>query len=169
MKTSMTVLAMAVMTASQVLAHCGSCGADSKVSGDKSCADGACASVAAKADSTKEVVKEKAHPAIEVAALATLLKAGTPLVLLDARSGKWDDGRRIPGARSLNAGSSDKDIAAIVPAKDTLVVTYCANLKCQASPMLAKHLRELGYTNVIELPEGIDGWAAAGQKVEKVK
>jgi rhodanese-related sulfurtransferase len=117
----------------------------------------------------KAEAKETAHPTIEVAALATLLKAKTELVLLDARAAKWDDGRRIPGARSLNAESSEKDIAAVIPAKDSLVITYCTNLKCQASPMLAKHLRELGYTNVIELPVGIDGWEAAGQKVEKVE
>jgi rhodanese-related sulfurtransferase len=98
-----------------------------------------------------------------------MIGASTPVSILDARSGKWDDGRRIPGAKSLNAGSKDDEIAAMLPSKDALVVTYCTNTKCQASPMLAKRLREMGYKNVIELPVGIDGWEAAGQKVEKTE
>lgn len=98
-----------------------------------------------------------------------LLRSGVPLVLLDARSGKWDDGRRIPGAKSLNEGSSEKEIARAIRGKDTLVVTYCANVKCQASPKLAKKLHELGYENILEYPQGIDGWEAAGHKVAKAR
>jgi prevent-host-death family protein len=41
-------------------------------------------------------------------------------------------------------------VAKLVPAKDSLVVTYCANLKCPASGKLAARLKELGYSNVID-------------------
>jgi rhodanese-related sulfurtransferase len=60
-------------------------------------------------------------------------------------------------------------VAEILPDKSELVVTYCANLKCPASRMLAAHLRKLGYKNVLEYPQGIDGWVASGYKVEKDK
>ena len=102
------------------------------------------------------------------AGLDALLKAKVSVTVLDARSGKYDDGRRIPGAKSLNSTSSAEEIAKVIPSKESLVVTYCSNLKCPASARLAKHLAGLGYSNILELPQGIDGWAAEGRPVEKV-
>jgi len=90
-------------------------------------------------------------------------------VILDARSGKYDDGRRVPGALSLNDKSTASEISKVVKTKDQKVVTYCANPKCPASARLAKHLKKLGYTNVVEYPLGIQGWAAAGKKIEQAK
>lgn len=168
MKTPVMIAVLATVAAYQVAAYGGGCGAACNVKADESCPEGVCAPMpAAVVEMGKAEVKEPAKATIGIEALATLIRAGTPLVLLDARAGKWDDGRRIPGARSLNAESSEKDIATMLPDKSALIVTYCTNLKCQASPKLAKHLTELGYKNVVELPEGIDGWEAAGQKVEK--
>ena len=98
-----------------------------------------------------------------------MLNAKTPLILLDARSGKFDDGTRIPSAKSLNSESKVLEILKMVPDKESLVVTYCSNLKCPASDKLAKHLKSLGYKNVVEYPEGIQGWKEAGNSVEKAK
>jgi rhodanese-related sulfurtransferase len=106
---------------------------------------------------------------INPAGLDALIKAGTAVVILDARSGKYDDGRRVPGAKSLTAKASAADVAKLVPAKDALIVTYCANPKCPASPLLAKHLQSLGYSNILEMPAGIDGWVAEGRAVESAK
>jgi rhodanese-related sulfurtransferase len=58
-------------------------------------------------------------------------------------------------------------VAALLPDKQALVVTYCANLKCPASQMLAERLRTLGYSNVLEYHEGIKGWIDAGNAIEK--
>ena len=102
---------------------------------------------------------------ISTGSLKTLVSARYPMVLLDARSGKWDDGRRIPGAKSLTAAASENQIAAAVPVKDTLVVTYCSSVKCPASNKLATKLRSLGYANVLEYSEGIAGWTTAGNDV----
>jgi rhodanese-related sulfurtransferase len=114
----------------------------------------------------------KPMPAEEVATintegLAALIRLKTPMTLLDARTGKFDDGRRVPGAKVLAPTAKDEEVAAMLPDKQALIVTYCVNVKCQASPMLAKKLRGLGYTNVIEYHEGIEGWAAAGKPVEQ--
>jgi rhodanese-related sulfurtransferase len=114
--------------------------------------------------------KEKHSAAtLNTPALKTLMDSGMDMIILDARSGKFDDGMRIPGAKSLNAESSPEEIAKIVPDKDKLVVTYCANLQCPASDMLYKHLKSLGYSNVIEYPEGIQGWKEAGHQVKPAK
>lgn len=102
---------------------------------------------------------------ISTGSLKTLVSARYPMVLLDARSGKWDDGRRIPGAKSLTAAASENQIAAAVPAKDTLVITYCSSVKCPASNKLATKLRSLSYANVLEYSAGIAGWTTAGNDV----
>lgn len=104
---------------------------------------------------------------IGTAALKTLLDAKAPSAVLDARSGKYDDGRRIPGARQLSPDAEEAVITQALPDKKALIVTYCAGLKCPASKMLADRLKKLGYSNVLEYPEGIAGWAEAGNAVEQ--
>jgi rhodanese-related sulfurtransferase len=90
-------------------------------------------------------------------------------IVLDARTGKYDDGKRIPGALSLSAESSKAEVEKTIPDKKSAIVTYCSNLKCPASGKLAKHLKALGYTNIKEYPEGIQGWMAAGNPVIEKK
>ncbi|MBM4152641.1 MAG: rhodanese-like domain-containing protein [Kiritimatiellaceae bacterium] len=90
-------------------------------------------------------------------------------ILLDARSAKYDDGFRIPGAKALSSTATEEEIAKVIPTKDALVITYCSNTQCPASKRLADHLIKLGYTHVLEYPEGIAGWRAAGGKVDPVK
>jgi rhodanese-related sulfurtransferase len=90
-------------------------------------------------------------------------------LIFDARVGKYDTGERIPGAKSLSADSTAEEVAKAIPDKNASIVTYCANLQCPASAALAAHLKKLGYTNIMEYPEGIDGWKKAGNKVEKAK
>ncbi len=147
MKIKQAALIMAIiMAGSLVYAGCGFCGFGSK----------------------KEKEGGKIQEAkINTAALAALIAAKAPMIILDARSGKYDDGKRIPGAKSLNADSSDDAIKALLPDKSALIVTYCANLDCPASHKLAEKLIKSGYVNLIEYPEGIEGWQKAGREVEK--
>ncbi len=126
-----------------------------------------CAPAAAPVQAT--IQAEAAQPTIGTDALAALIRAKAPVTVLDARSGKFDDGRRIPGAKALAPNADEATIAATAGAKDGLIVTYCSNPKCPASKHLADRLRSLGYTNVIKYPDGIDGWAAAGLEVTKVE
>lgn len=155
-------------------------GACDKTQAKAQCTKGACGSKGAEAQACKmesskaSCASSEEHAKAEVAEINTaglkaLLDAGATVTVLDARSGKYDDGRRIPGAAALAADASEEDAAKAIGSKDALVVTYCANLKCPASAMLAHRLKELGYKNVIEYPYGIDGWDAAGNAVEKAK
>ena len=149
MKMKQTVLIMAMLLAgSLVYANCGFCGLGSHGKKDKE---------AGKMQEAK----------INTAGLATLIAAKTPVIILDARSGKYDDGKRIPGAKSLNANSGDDEIKAMLPDKSALIVAYCQNLECPASHQLADKLIKMGYANVIEYSEGIEGWQKAGHEVEK--
>lgn len=163
------VMAMTLAFSAQSLFACDTCGCSAKAKAAHShaqekteqCSSGAC-SVSKAPDKVAE------DHNLSTFAMKEIVDSGKA-ILLDARSGKYDDGYRIPGAKSLNSNSSEKEIAAIIPAKDSPVVTYCSNTKCPASAKLAKHLHELGYTNVKEYPEGIAGWRAAGGKVEKAE
>lgn len=99
--------------------------------------------------------------------LKNIVEKKTALIF-DARSVKYDTGERIPGAKALSAESSPEDVANAILGKNAAVVVYCSNTKCPASGNLAAYLKKLGYTNIMEYPEGIEGWKAAGNKVEKI-
>lgn len=101
--------------------------------------------------------------------LATLLNAKTPMVLVDARTGKYDDGKRIAGALTLAPAATNEEIAKAIPDKNALIVAYCVNPKCMASHHLAVRLKEAGYSNVLRYTAGIEGWVAAGHQVMEAR
>ena len=118
-------------------------------------------------DKKRELCKKfKRGPYINIAVLENLIESNVPMALLDARSGKWDDKSRIPGAQSLNDKSTKEEVEKIIKTKETLVVTYCSNLKCPASNRLYIHLKKLGYKNVLEYPFGIQDWLESGNDIE---
>ena len=133
----------------------GACGAAEK---------GACAT--AKTEMKAEAAAHaEGYGVIDTAGLKKLMDVKTPMALADARSGKWDDGKRIPGAIAIAPDSPVESIEKALPDKNQLIVAYCSNLKCPASKALAERLLKLGYKNVLKYPEGIEGWMEAGQPV----
>lgn len=97
------------------------------------------------------------------------LRQSTALVIIDARSEEYDDGKRIPGAKLVPHDAEEAVIIEKLPNKTAAIVVYCVNVDCPASDMLARRLMRLGYTNVSEYPEGIEGWEKSGNPVETVK
>lgn len=157
----MGLAGLMALSANVGLAHCGSCPGDKP---DKDgCKDGACdmKTGACKMEATAKAAS------ISTAGLQELIKANAKVTILDARTGKFDDGKRIPGAVALSPKAADEDIAKVLPDKNAEIVTYCAGVKCPASNMLADKLKKLGYTKVTEYPEGIAGWIEAGNAVEQ--
>ena len=149
MKTMINTIIIAMVSsviATQSYAGSGNCGCDSKKDKGKE------SNATFKKLTTEELKK--------------IVEAKENVVILDARSGKWDDGKRIAGAKSLNAESTKEDIEKVVASKDARIITYCAGTTCPASEKLAKHLRKLGYTDITEYPEGIKGWTSAGHSSE---
>lgn len=126
-----------------------------------SCGKGEAASACERKDGAAAVAK------VDTAGLKELLAKGEAVTVLDARSGKWDDGNRIAGAKALNAETPDEEVTKALPDKDAKIVTYCGGLKCPASSALADKLTKLGYKNVTEYPEGIEGWVKDGNEVKK--
>ena len=168
---SVAVAALVGVGSSVAFANCGSCGVEKDHAKAKDsakaegCAGGVC-TMEQKADGKGCPVAAK-EAVVNTEGLSTLLQSKVPLKLFDARSGKYDDGQRIPGAQQLSANADEAVIAKAIPDKSGLVVTYCAGIKCPASKALADRLKKLGYTNVIEYPQGIAGWIAAGKAVDK--
>ena len=140
-----------------------------EVKASEACPDGVCATDAHEHKADKVDAATDVPATINTLGLKTLINSGAPLTILDARSGEFDDGRRIAGAIALNAESKAEEIAKVLPNKEALIVTYCSNVKCPASHKLYTHLRSLGYTNLIEYPEGIQGWVEAGNPVTSAK
>lgn len=130
------------------------------------CPTGGCEAQPAVPAPAPAVAPAAKEAVVNTEALAAMLRAKVPAVLLDARSGKYDDGRRLPGAKALAPTAKDEEVKAMLPDKEALVVTYCSNLKCPASHLLGEKLRGLGYVNVLEYHEGIEGWTTAGHTVE---
>ena len=125
-------------------------------------------SAAGSRGATKAVAEAGIATDISTAGVKALLDSKVAVTILDARTGKYDDGKRIPGAGFLHAESTAEETAKAIKDKDALVVTYCANPHCRASAKLAARLRELGYKNVLEYRDGIAGWIEAGYKVDEV-
>jgi len=136
------------------------------------CKDGSCAPEPAK----KVAAPPSTEPPPPVPAsghnigtdvLKALIESRIPMVVLDARTGKYDDGIRIKGAKALSPTAPVEEVLKVAPSRQMLVVTYCGSLKCPASAALAKHLHELGFKNVLEYPFGIKGWREAGLPVDE--
>ena len=96
--------------------------------------------------------------------MAAIVKA-KKATIVDARGEKAKKAH-IPGAKALSSLSSAEEIKKALPDKNTQIVTYCTSTSCGASAALAGKLREMGYKNVREYPEGIQGWQKAGNQVE---
>ena len=86
-----------------------------------------------------------------------LLAAGK-ILLIDGRTPAAYQIEHIPGAISLSVKSPPAEFAAFVTnyPKGTNIVVYCGSDMCDLSHELAvKLVRELGFTNVQEMPGGI--------------
>ena len=93
-------------------AGCGACGTHAKVEKKTAASASACAGKAKAACASACCAAKTGN--LSTDQLKTLLKSDKAVTVLDARSGKWDDGRRIPGATALNASSSPEEIAKVV-------------------------------------------------------
>jgi len=100
----------------------------------------------------------------DVQAAATAKSA----VIIDANSSASYKAGHVPGALSWAAIKGDP--AASLPAdKNTLIIAYCGNPHCPAYAQAAVAAKNLGYTNIKHMVDGIDGWNAAKLPTEPGK
>ncbi|MGC1878003.1 MAG: rhodanese-like domain-containing protein [Rhabdochlamydiaceae bacterium] len=109
----------------------------------------------------------KGYGKIDTNGLMNLISSGVPLTILDARGGKYDDGKRIGSARTLSYEATKEQVVQAIPTQHSLIVVYCSNLQCPASSHLAKRLSEFGYSNILKYGEGIQEWIDAGHPIRE--
>jgi rhodanese-related sulfurtransferase len=185
----LALLAALALLASDVHAGCGSCGthgdakAEVEAKAEKTegtCTAGACPVTAKTKTCPVTTAGKTAHAGhhkhgktaaatIDTGVLCTLIRSNVPVTILDARAGKYDDGRRIAGAKVIKPDADKKTIAGLVPEKNTLIITYCGGVTCPLSSQLADRLHKLGYHHVLEYPQGIAGWTKTGHEVRTVE
>lgn len=74
----------------------------------------------------------------------------------------WASGH-IPGAIFFAVGDWKK----LLPKdKNAKLLFYCANRLCTSSEVAAYEVMKLGYTNVVQMPDGIYGWRQSGRPIE---
>lgn len=93
--------------------------------------------------------------------LHTAIKNGENIVVIDARSIEAYNNEHIPGAINFPHRSMNHDAASKILNLNTLYVTYCDGIGCNASTKGALKLAQLGY-KVKELIGGMDWWKRDG-------
>jgi rhodanese-related sulfurtransferase len=73
-------------------------------------------------------------------------------VFWDARAPEAYREAHLPGALALNE----------VPPQGRMVIVYCSGRLCPKATEKAEDLRDSGYREVWVMPDGIQGWHAAG-------
>ena len=89
---------------------------------------------------------------------------GKDVVVVDARSEEAYAERHIPGAVNIPHRTMDPETTGHLD-KNTLYVTYCDGIGCNASTKGALNMVRLGF-NVKELMGGLDWWIRDGYETE---
>ena len=89
---------------------------------------------------------------------------GKDVVVVDARSAEAYAERHIPGAVNIPHRTMDPETTGHLD-KNTLYVTYCDGIGCNASTKGALNMARLGF-NVKELMGGLDWWMRDGYETE---
>ncbi len=119
---------------------------------------------------SSESHKEDAHQKISIVTaseLKNMLEKNPAIIVIDARTAQWDNKERIGNAISIPCDSDDTTILTMLPNKDACIAIYCGNLKCPQGKILADRLAALGYIDVYDCAEGLQGWKSMGYSVTK--
>jgi rhodanese-related sulfurtransferase len=84
----------------------------------------------------------------------------TPLYLIDVREDHELPAGCIPTAIHLSKGTIERDIEKKISDPDASIVVYCSGgFRCA---LVAQSLQAMGYTDVVSLETGLQGWIDAG-------
>ncbi len=104
---------------------------------------------------------------IDADILKNLLENDT-IVLLDARTEQEFNKQHIPRAISFPISQFEQEYKkkAYLFEHDIMIITYCVDMDCDDSSMLAKKLYENGKREIFLYKGGIEEWVSLGNKVE---
>ena len=95
------------------------------------------------------------------------INQGLDIKVIDARSGEAYQLEHIPGSINLPYRTMSVETTQILE-KETLYVTYCDGIGCNASTKGAYNMTKLGF-KVKELMGGLDWWKRDGYQTEGSK
>lgn len=95
------------------------------------------------------------------------LDRGDEFTLIDVREQDEYDQGFIGGATHIPRGFLELRVEALVNDRNKEVVLYCAG--GNRSALAAKSLESMGYTNIISMQEGFNGWRNGGLPVAKTR
>ncbi len=97
---------------------------------------------------------------ITPAGLQTMIDQHAAFYLIDVREDhEWLSGH-IPGALHLSKGIIERDIQKHIADVQASLVVYCSG--GFRSALVAESLQAMGYTTVMSLSSGLQGWLDAG-------
>jgi rhodanese-related sulfurtransferase len=99
-----------------------------------------------------------------VAQAKAQLDYGEVLHFLDVREDREFEKDHAKGARHLGKGIIERDVETLIPNKDAAILLYCGG--GYRSILAADALQQMGYTNVVSMDGGINGWRDAGYPME---
>jgi rhodanese-related sulfurtransferase len=108
--------------------------------------------------SAEEATEGQPDAELNAKALQILIETEVPMVIVDARNSESFEKAHIAGAINVPSESSEDEISRSISDKEVLIITYCGSVQCPLSRNLARTLKNLGYNNVIEYPQGMEGW-----------
>ena len=85
---------------------------------------------------------------------------GEPFALVDARDAVQFSQEHLPGA--INIPYVDIRPGARLPARNSRIVVYCSDAECPISRFAHDALTRLGYNEVYDMRQGLQGWKDAG-------
>ena len=113
----------------------------------------------------RTALKEKHRDVSEISIqeVDRLLKKGERVVLLDVREKEELALGYLKNSIFIPRASLPERAETLLPDRDVPIVVYCA--AGVRSILAAKTLKEMGYSQVSSMKEGIEGWKAAGYEV----
>ncbi|MBI2597983.1 MAG: rhodanese-like domain-containing protein [Candidatus Diapherotrites archaeon] len=103
---------------------------------------------------------------ISVAELKKKLDAKEDLLLADVNPRDRFEKHHIKGAVFVEWEKAGRWFVENNVPKNKQIVLYCENTMCTASPIVSNKLVKLGYKNVFEFSDGVQGWIKAGGEWE---
>ncbi len=122
--------------------------------------------IAASLISTQVVLSQTPAPFTDLPTFEAKLKqAGAHAQILDARSAEEFQLNHLKGAIQLNVGNED-EVVALANKLDKKKPVFIYGINNGRSTTLANKLRELQFSEVLELKGGLSKWIGAGKPVE---
>lgn len=112
--------------------------------------------------------RREGFPVVTLVEAQEIVAARARIVLDARRLVDYYEGH-LPGALPLPFEPTPEDIEAVRPflTPEPPIMTYCSGQDCDDSLLLAKWLRDQGYTDVVIFAAGYEKWVEAGQAIER--